>query len=138
MPSDIVFISGTELNGFSTPAGMGGRLFDVTQFPALMTDGSGRSRTIEFFADVEVSAAGVDGYCQLYDTVSNAVVVGTNFHFTNTTPAEIHSTPLAVGTLPGTIRQDLTSRYEVQLWKVSNSVVDRVLINNARLTIFYA
>lgn len=137
MPTDINFITGTELNGFSTPAGMGGRLFDVTQFPALMPDGSGRQRVIEFFADVEVSAAGVDGYCQLYDTVSNALVTNTNFHFTNTTAAEIHSVPLLVGTVPGTIRSDITGRYEVQLWKVSNSVADRVLCNNARITIFY-
>jgi len=137
MPTDISFVAGTELNGFTTPAGMGGRKFDVTQFPALMPDGSGRSRLIEFFADVEVSAAGVDGYCQLYDTVSNALVVGTNFHFTNTVATEIHSNPLTVGTVPGTIRSDITGRYEVQLWKVSNSVADRVLCNNARLTIFY-
>lgn len=138
MPSDINFISGTELNGFSTPAGMGGRLFDVTKFPALLTDGSGRSRTIEFYADVEVSAAGVDGYCQLYDTDNNIPVVGTNFHFTNIVADEIHSIPLTVGSSPGNIRNDATTRYEVQLWKVSNSVADRVLINNARLTITYA
>jgi hypothetical protein len=137
MPTDINFISGTELNGFSTPAGMGGRLLDITQFPALMPDGSGRQRLIEFFADVEVSAAGVDGYCQLYDTVSNAVVTNTNFHFTNTVATELHSVPLLVGTVPGTIRSDITGRYEVQLWKVSNSVADRVLCNNARITIFY-
>lgn len=137
MPTDINFITGTELNGFSTPAGMGGREFDVTKFPALMPDGSGRTRVIEFFADVEVSAAGVDGYCQLYDTVSNAAIASTNFHFTNTTAAEIHSIPLVVGTVPGSIRSDITGRYEVQLWKVSNSVADRVLCNNARLTIFY-
>lgn len=137
MPTDINFVAGTELNGFSTPAGMGGRQLDITKFPALMPDGSGRQRLIEFFADVEVSAAGVDGYCQLYDTVSNAVVVNTNFHFTNTVATEIHSVPLSVGTVPGTIRSDITGRYEVQLWKVSNSVADRVLCNNARLTIFY-
>jgi hypothetical protein len=52
MPTDIVFIGGTELNGFSTPAGMGGRQLDITKFPALMPDGSGRQRLIEFFADV--------------------------------------------------------------------------------------
>jgi len=137
MPTDIMFISGTELNGFSSPAALGGRLFDVTKFPALMPDNSGRTRTIEFYVDAEVSAAGVDGYCQLYDTTSNAVVVGTNFHFTNTTAQEIHSLPLTVGTIPGTIRQDIIPRYEVQLWKTSTSVTDRVLINNARLTITY-
>lgn len=137
MPTDINFISGTELNGFSTPAGMGGRELDITRFPALMPDNSGRVRVIEFFADVEVSAAGVDGYCQLYDTVSNAVVTNTTFHFTNTVATEISSIPLLVGTVPGTIRSDITSRYEVQLWKVSNSVTDRVLCNNARITIFY-
>ncbi len=137
MPTDIVLVSGTELNGFSTPAGMGGRQLDITKFPALMPDGSGRQRVIEFFADVEVSAAGVDGYCQVYDTVSNAVIGNTFTHFTNTTAQEFVSVPLTVGTTPGTIRSDITGRYELQLWKVSNSVADRVLCNNARLTIFY-
>lgn len=137
MPTDISFIAGTELNGFSTPAGMGGRLFDVTQFPALMTDGSGRTRSMEFYADVEVSAAGVDGYCQLLDTTHNVVVTNTLFHFTNTVAAEIHSVPLTVGTAPGNIRSDVPTRYEVQLWKTSNSVTDRVICNNARITIVY-
>lgn len=137
MPTDINFISGTELNGFTTPAGMGGRVIDMSLFPASQTDGSGRNRLVEFFIDAEVSAAGVDGYCQLFDTDHNVVVTNTNFHFTNTTAAEIHSVPLAVGSTPGMIRSDTPTRYEVQLWKVSNSVADRVILNNARITIFY-
>ena len=138
MPSDIVFVAGTELNGFSTPAGVGGRTFDVTKFPALMTDGSGRTRSIFFYADVEVSAAGVDGYCQLYDTTHNVPVDNTQFHFINTVGAEIFSVPLSVGTSNGNIRSDVVSRYEMQIWKVSNAVTDRVICNNARLTIFYS
>lgn len=137
LPTDISFVAGTELNGFSTPAGIGGRTFDVTKFPALLTDGSGRSRSIEFYADLEVSAAGVDGYCQLFDTTHNVAVDNTLFHFTNTTSGETHSVPLTVGTSNGNLRSDVTSRYEVQLWKVSNSVADRVICNNARLTIIY-
>lgn len=137
MPTDISFVAETSLNGFSTPAGIGGRNFDVTLFPALMTDGSGRTRTIEFFADVEVSAPGVDGYMQLYDTTNNVAVTNTAFHFTNTIGAEIHSIPLTVGTNPGNIRSDVASRYEVQVWKTSASPADRVICNNARLTIFY-
>jgi len=137
MPTDISFVAGTELNGFPTPAGIGGRFFDVTQFPALMTDGSGRTRSMQFFADLEVSAAGVDGYCQLFDTTHNVAVTNTLFHFTNTVAAEVHSIPLTVGTTNGNIRSDVTSRYEVQLWKVSNAVTDRVICNNARITIVY-
>jgi len=137
MPTDISFVAETSLSGFSTPAGIGGRNFDVTLFPAAMTDGSGRTRTIEFYADVEVSAPGVDGYLQLYDTTSNAVVGNTQFHFTNTLGAEVHSIPLVVGTSPGNIRSDIASRYEVQIWKTSASPTDRAICNNARLTIFY-
>lgn len=137
MPTDISFVAGTELNGFATPAGIGGRFFDVTQFPALMTDGSGRTRSMEFYADLEVSAAGVDGYCQLFDTTHNVLVTNTLFHFTNTVAVETHSVPLTVGTSLGNIRSDTISRYEVQLWKVSNSVTDRVICNNARITIVY-
>ena len=102
-----------------------------------MTDGSGRTRTIEFYADVEVSAPGVDGYIQLYDTTNNIAVTNTSFHFANTLGAEIHSIPLTVGTNPGDIRSDMTPRYEVQIWKASASPTDRVICNKARLTIFY-
>jgi hypothetical protein len=137
MPTDISFVAETTTNGFSTPAGIGGRKFDVTLFPALMTDGSGRQRTIEFYVDVEVSAPGVDGYIQLFDTTSNVVVTNTLVHFTNTLGAEVHSIPLVVGNSPGTIRSDITPRYEVQLWKTSASPADRAICNNARLTIFY-
>lgn len=137
MPTDISFVAETSLNGFSTPAGIGGRKFDVTLFPALMTDNSGRTRTIEFYADVEVSAPGVDGYLQLYDTTNNIAVANTLFHFTNTIGTEIHSIPLTVGTSPGNIRSDVTARYEVQMWKTSAAPSDRAICNNARLTIFY-
>jgi len=137
MPTDISFVAGTTLNGFATPAGVGGRTLDITKFPALLTDGSGRARSMSFYADVEVSAPGVDGYCQLFDTTHNVAVANTLFHFTNPVTAEINSTPLTVGTSSGNIRSDITSRYEVQLWKVSNAVTDRVICNNARLTIIY-
>lgn len=137
MPTDISFIAGTEMNGFSTPAGVGGRLFNVTQFPALMTDNSGRTRNVQFYADVEVSAPGVDGYCQLFDTTNNIAVAGTLFQFNNTVAEEIHSANLIVGTAPGNIRSDMTARYEVQLWKTSSSVTDRVICNNARISVFY-
>lgn len=138
MPTDISFVAGTELNGFATPAGIGGRFFDVTQFPALLTDGSGRTRSMEFYADIEVSAPGVDGYCQLFDTTHNVAVTNALFHFTNPVAAEVHSVPLTVGTSSGNIRSDVTSRYEVQLWKVSSAPTDRVICNNARITIIYS
>lgn len=138
MPTDISFVAGTELNGFTTPAGVGGRTVDITKFPALLTDNSGRSRTVEFYADIEVSAPGVDGYCQLFDTTNNIVVSNTLLHFTNTIGAEIHSIPLTIGTSPGNIRSDMTARYETQIWKTSGAPSDRVICNNARLTISYA
>ena len=138
LPTDINFVAGTEMNGFSTPAGTGGRMFDVTLFPALLTDNSGRTRSITFRASTEVSAAGVDGYCRLFDTTHNVVVANTLFQFNNTVTAEIISVPLTVGTTPGTIRSDVTARYEVQIWKTSGSVTDRVICNNARLVIIYS
>ena len=137
MPTDISFVAGTTLNGFTTPAGIGGRTLDMAKFPAFLTDGSGRTRSMEFYADVEVSAPGVDGYCQLFDTTHNVAVTNTLFHFTNSVVAEINSVPLTVGASNGNIRSDVISRYEVQLWKVSNAVTDRVICNNARITIIY-
>lgn len=137
MPIDINFVAGTELNGFTTPAGVGGRVLDLSQnlIPAQLADG--RNRLITFFTDVEVSAPGVDGYIQLYDTTDNVVVTNTFFHITNTVGAEVHSSVLTTGVVPGTIRVDQPTRYEAQIWKVSGSPADRMICNNARLTITY-
>lgn len=137
LPSDISFVAGVTLNGFSTPAGVGGRELDMLLYPASLTDGSGRTRSVVFSANVEVSAAGVDGYCQLFDTTHNVAVTNTLFHFTNTVGTQLNSLPLTVGTSPGNLRIDATTRYEVQLWKVSNAVTDRAICNNARLAITY-
>lgn len=137
MPIDVNFVAGMELNGFSTPAGVGGRVFDLSNnlIPATLADG--RSRIIQFYADTEVSAAGVDGYVQLFDTTDNVVITNTLFHFTNTIGAETHSVVLIPGVTPGLIRNDQPTRYEAQIWKVSGSPADRVICNNARLTITY-
>lgn len=138
MPSDINFVAGTEMNGFTTPAGTGGRELDITLYPALLTDNSGRTRSVVFKASLEVSSAGVDGYCRLFDTTHNVVIANTLFQFTNTVTTEYTSVPLTVGTTPGTIRSDVTARYEVQIWKTSGAVTDRVICNNARITIAYS
>jgi hypothetical protein len=137
MPIDINFVAGTELNGFSTPAGVGGRVLDLSQnlIPAQLADG--RNRFIEFYVDAEVSTIGVDGYVQLWDTTDNALVTGTFFHITNTTGQEVNSVNLTTGVVPGTIRVDRATRYECQIWKVSGSPADRIICNNARLTITY-
>lgn len=135
LPTDISFVAGTELNGFTTPAGIGGRYLDMNGFNPTLPDG--RPRHIFFYADVEVSAPGVDGYIQLFDTTNNVLVTNTQFHFTNTTATEIVSPQLLVGNLPGQIRNDVTTRYEARIWKVSGSPADRVICNNARLTISY-
>jgi hypothetical protein len=138
MPSDINFVSGTEMNGFSTPAGTGGREVDITLYPALLTDNSGRARSMTFKASLEVSSVGVDGYCRLFDTTHNVAVTNTLFQFNNTVTTEYTSIPLVVGTSPGNIRSDAPTRYEVQIWKTSGSVTDRVICNNARITIVYS
>lgn len=137
MPIDINFVAGTELNGFPTPAGVGGRVLDLSTnlIPATLPDG--RNRFIQFFADVEVSAPSVDGYVQLFDTTDNVVVTGTSFHITNTVGTEFHSVNLTTGVVPGNIRIDQPTRYECQIWKVSSSPADRMICNNARLTIVY-
>jgi hypothetical protein len=137
MPIDINFVAGTELNGFPTPAGVGGRYLDLTGTLIPTTLADGRTRFIQFYADVEVSAPGVDGYIQLFDTTNNAVITGTFFHFTNTVGAEVHSGVLTVAPVAGDIRNDAPTRYEAQIWKTSASPADRVICNNARLTITY-
>lgn len=135
LPVDINFVAGVNLNGFTTPAGVGGRAIDMTQFPLALPDG--RVRTVRWMCDVEVSAPGVDGYIQLFDTTHNVVVTGTQMRFTNDIATEL-SAILAIGSAPGNLRNDVTTRYEVRIWKVSGSVTDRVICNNARIQITYA
>lgn len=135
LPTDLNFVAGTTLNGFTTPAGVGGRNIDMSKFPLALPDN--RIRTVKFHADVEVSAPGVDGYIQLYDTTHNVLVTGTQFQFTNTIVNEVSAT-LVVGALSGNIRNDSLTRYEVRIWKVSGAPTDRVICNNARVTITYA
>lgn len=135
LPADLNFVCGTQLNGFTTPAGIGGRKIDMGKFPLALPDN--RVRTVKFHADVEISAPGIDGYIQLFDTTHNVLVTGTQFQFTNTISTE-YSATLTVGAIPGTIRNDVIARYEVRIWKVSGSPTDRVICNNARVTITYA
>lgn len=134
LPTDINFICGTVLTGFTTPITSGGRSIDMTKYPAGLPDG--RARVVKFHTDIEVSAPGVDGYLQLWDTTHNVLITGTSFHFTNTTAEEL-SVTLAPGATNGKIRTDVTTRYEIRIWKTSGSVTDRVICNNARLTVTY-
>lgn len=135
LPTDINIVAGVELNGFTTPAGIGGRNLDMSKFPLALSDG--RIRTVKFMADTEISAPGVDGYIQLFDTTHNVLVTGTQFHFTNTIAAEV-SVTLTVGSASGNLRNDAITRYEARIWKVSGSPADRVICNNARIQITYA
>lgn len=134
LPTDINIVAGVKLNGFATPAGIGGRILDMTKFPLALPDG--RVRTVKFMCDTEVSVPGVDGYIQLYDTTHNVLVTGTKFQFTDTLTTE-RSVVLTVGNSNGNLRNDAATRYEVQIWKVSGSPTDRVICNNARIQITY-
>lgn len=134
LPTDINFVCGTALNGFTTPSGIGGRNLDMSKFPLALPDG--RIRAVKFIANTEISAPGVDGYIQLWDTTHNVLVTGTYFHFTNTISGDLSAT-MTVGSNSGNIRNDASTRYEVQIWMVSGSPTDRVICNNARLEITY-
>jgi hypothetical protein len=135
LPTDINIVAGVTLNGFTTAAGIGGRKLDMTKFPLTLSDG--RIRTVKFIADTEVSAPGVDGYIELFDTTHNVLVTGTQFHFTNTIADEV-SAVVAVGSSAGNIRNDVITRYEARIWKVSGSPADRVICSNARIQVTYA
>jgi len=134
LPTDLNIVAGVELNGFTTPAGVGGRSMDMSKFPLALADG--RIRNVKWICDVEVSAPGVDGYIQLFDTTHNVLVTGTQFHFTNTIAQELSST-LTIGSASGNLRNDEITRYEVRIWKTSGSPADRVICNNARVQVIY-
>lgn len=136
LPIDLNFICGTTLNGFTTAARVGGRTIDMAGFPVVISTADARVRTAKFYANVEVSAPGVDGYLQLYDTTHHVLVTGTYFHFTNTISDE-YSVTLTVGSGTGNLRNDAATRYEIRMWKISGSPADRVICNNARITITY-
>lgn len=135
LPVDLQFVCGTILNGFTTPAGIGGRLIDMSKLPPALPDG--RVRSVKFTADIEVSAPGVDGYIQLFDTTNNVLITNSKIHFTNTIISEVITPNLVIGSSNGNIRSDASTRYEVQIWKVSGSPADRVICNNARVTVVY-
>jgi len=135
LPTDINFVCGTQLHGFTTPSSIGGRKLDMSKFDLALPDG--RIRTVKFVANTEVSAPGVDGYIRLWDTTNNVMVTGTYFNFTNTIAGDLTAT-MTVGTGSGNIRNDVPTRYEVQMWMISGSPTDRVICNNARLEITYA
>jgi hypothetical protein len=134
LPIDINFICGTQSNGFTTPASGGGRKIDMSKFPLSLPDN--RTRVMKFYVDAEVSAPGVDGYVQLFDTTNNIVITGTTFRFTSTVTTE-QSVTLSVGNSNGNIRNDMEARYEIRLWKISGSPADRIICNNARITVTY-
>jgi hypothetical protein len=134
LPIDINFICGTQSNGFATPASGGGRKIDMSKFPLSLPDN--RTRVMKFYVDAEVSAPGVDGYVQLFDTTNNVVITGTTFRFTSTVTTEQNVT-LLVGNSNGKIRNDMEARYEIRLWKISGSPADRIICNNARITVTY-
>lgn len=135
LPTDLNFVCGTQVTGFTTPAGMGGRKVDMSLFSSSLPDG--RIRSVKFHADVEVSAPGVDGYVHLFDTTHNVVVTGTQFHFTDELATEYTST-LTVGSANGNFRNDVSTRYEARAWMISGSPADRVILNNMRVTITYS
>lgn len=135
LPTDLQFVAGTELTGFATPAGIGGRNIDMSKFPLTLPDG--RLRTCKFFVDVEISAPTFDGYIHLFDTTHNVEVAGTQLRFTNTIIKE-YSTTLIVGASDGQLRNDVVTRYEVRMWKIGGSPTDRVICHNARVQITYA
>lgn len=135
LPNDIQFVTGVALNGFTTPAGMGGRFIDMTKYPSALSDG--RIRTVKFMADVEISAPTFDGYIHLFDTTHNVVVTNSQFHFTDTTTTE-YSAVMTIGSASGHLRNDVTTRYEVRIWKTGGSVTDRVICSNARIQVTYA
>ncbi len=135
LPTDLNFVAGLELTGFTTPAGIGGRAVDMSKFPLALPDG--RIRAAKFMVDIENSAPLFDGYVQLFDTTHNVLVTNSKFQFTNDIIQE-YSATLVVGSANGNLRNDSVTRYEVQIWKVGGSVTDRVICNNARIQITYA
>jgi len=131
-PFDLQIFSGEygTTSDFATRAGS--RYLDLTPYPPI--DSAGRTRQIEFVANLEVGTAGT-GYVQLRNRDDDELVTGASLSTASLTNVELRSGPLTVGTLAGNLKDD--KMYEVEVYHLGGSSTDGVTITNARLEVVY-
>lgn len=131
-PFDLQIFSGEFGTTLDDPTRAGSRYLDLTPFPAI--DTAGRSRQIEFVANLEVGTAGT-GYVQLRNRDDDEIVTGTALSTASLTNVELRSGPLTVGAAAGNLKDD--RMYEVEVYHLLGAPTDGVTITNARLEVVY-
>lgn len=131
-PFDLQLFSGDFSTTVNSPVRIGSRFIDLTPFPAV--DVVGRTRNIEFVANLEVGLAGT-GNVRLRNTEDSETVTGTALSTTDITNTELRSGPLTVGTAAGNLKDDRT--YEAEVFHTGGAPTDAVTVTNARLEISY-
>lgn len=131
-PDDIVLVSGSANNNISTPFAAGGRIVDLSGYPA--TFGT-LTRTVTFFVDLQSTSGSATAFVQLHNDTDNEIVTGTVLSTQNTAPTEFSSV-LTVGSSPGNLKTG--KMYLVEIYTTGGLASDHVTITNARLVVTYA
>lgn len=130
-PFDLQIFSGEFAHTATSSARAGSRFLDLTPYPAI--DTAGRTRQIEFVADLETT--GGTANVQLVNRDDAEVVSGTSLSTASLTNVELRSGPLTVGTSAGNLKDD--RMYEVKTYRSGGAATDAVTITNARLEVIY-
>ena len=138
-PTDVILVGalfGTDQNTWTRA---GSRVLDLStgQYPALQV---GRTRSIAFLADLNISGGATSVEVRLIDVTHGAVLItGCDLVSTSATTVELSSGPLTVGGSAGNIRNDVATIYEVNIRMNGGTPgTDKVFCTNARLTFLYA
>lgn len=131
-PFDLQIFSGEFATTAVSPVRAGSRFLDLTPYPAI--DTAGRTRQIEFVADLEVGAAGT-AHVQLTNRDDAEVVTGTSLSTSSITNTEVRSGPLTVGTSAGNLKDD--RMYEAEVYHTGGGPSDAATLTNARLEVVY-
>lgn len=131
-PFDLQIFSGDYSTTSDDPVRIGSRFVDLTPFPAI--DAAGRTRQIEFVANLEVGVAGT-AFVRLRNREDSETVTGTLMSTSNLTNTELRSGPLTVGVAAGNLKDDKT--YEAEIYHTGGTASDGATVTNARLEIVY-
>ena len=136
---EVMIAAGDFSTSSSTFKRVGGRLIDLTPYPANIGT---LNRTVQFKASLESSTSSVITQVRLYDVTHGVVVLGTLLDNSSapdvTLPYEVSFAPV-VGSASGNLRSDVASQYEVQIAMSGGSPTsDRAICVDARLVITYS
>ncbi len=113
---------------------VGERTIDMSQHPAI----TGYTRHVRLLADVNKTSGATNGVLRLYDLTHSVAVTSSSSTTTSNAGEEKDSGDLTVGSASGNLRDDVASRYQLQMQRTGGvDGTDAVFVTNARLLIYY-